>query len=98
MMVETNKQGRCVRALTAWIPEMEIEDPPVSLTGPLAEAVMECLKVEEPEIEELLYSRNDTTGQWGKLWRRFAHGLLLSAESSVATDVWQAIIKLTTDI
>ncbi|MCJ1249840.1 ATPase synthesis protein 25 mitochondrial [Trapelia coarctata] len=47
-------QAECVHALGEWIPEMDLEEPPVLLRGVLAEAVMEMLSVVEPDVQKIV--------------------------------------------
>ncbi|MCJ1369113.1 ATPase synthesis protein 25 mitochondrial [Loxospora ochrophaea] len=63
-------QSRCIEALTDWIPEMSREEPPVMLRGPVAAAVMECLRVAEPNVEVYVRDPAKMNGEWVRLWKR----------------------------
>lgn len=69
-------QAESVHALSEWIPEMEIEEPPVGLRGVLAEAVMEVLRVAEPGVERMVESGQFEVGQFVRLWRRCEVGVM----------------------
>ena len=67
---ESGHQARCVDALNDWIPEMEREEPPVSLRGDLAKAVIDCLRVADPRVEDQVREHSHERGQWVRLWRQ----------------------------
>ena len=67
-------QAESVHALREWVPEMELEEPPVPLSGMVAEAVMECLRIAEPGIEAQVGSGRYEVCQWVRLWRRCERG------------------------
>ncbi|MCJ1396448.1 ATPase synthesis protein 25 mitochondrial [Xylographa bjoerkii] len=71
----TNHQAKCVAALGDWIPEMELEQPPVPLTGTLARTVMDCLRVADPDVEYRIRRGINENGQWVRLWRRCLQGV-----------------------
>ncbi|MCJ1296082.1 ATPase synthesis protein 25 mitochondrial [Xylographa carneopallida] len=78
----TDHQADCVAALRDWIPEMEIEQPPVPLTGTLARTVMDCLRVADPDVENQVHRGLNGKGQWVRLWRRCLQGAASSDEIS----------------
>ncbi|MCJ1385597.1 ATPase synthesis protein 25 mitochondrial [Xylographa soralifera] len=78
----TDHQANCVVALRDWIPEMEIEQPPVPLTGTLARTVIDCLRVADPDVEYQINRGHNEKGQWVRLWRRCLQGAASSDEIS----------------
>ena len=78
----TNHQANCVAALREWIPELEIEQPPVPLTGTLARTVMDCLRVADPDVEYQTRRGLNNKGQWVQLWRQCLEGAASSDEIS----------------
>lgn len=69
-VAESGHQSRCVEALSEWVPEMEREEPPVSLRGDLASAVIDCLRVADPRVEDQVRDHSNERGQWVRLWKR----------------------------
>ena len=65
----TGRQASCISALRAWVMEMEQEEPPVPFAE-VAGAVMGCLKVVEPGIEQDSSNGQYGNGEWIKMWRR----------------------------
>ena len=86
-VTESSHQARCFDAISAWIPEMSIEEPRVVISGDLAKSILECLQVANPTLEEEVHSGLNEHKQWVKLWRRCENGLatlpeLLDKESA----------------
>ncbi|KAI9723984.1 MAG: hypothetical protein M1812_000702 [Candelaria pacifica] len=69
MTAYTGNQKKCIHVLRAWIPEMEREQPPVSLQGRVAVAVQECLLVADPWVAEEAGSESTVDGEWVKIWK-----------------------------
>ena len=69
-VASTKNQAKCMEVLRTWVPEMQIEEPPVKLEGAVAEAVMECVRVAEPHIEDDEGKRLNERGEWVRLWRQ----------------------------
>lgn len=69
-VAETKDQIQCTDALRSFVPEMALEQPPVILSGEVAKAVMECLRVVAPDIESK-WMTPDWKGEtrWSELWR-----------------------------
>ncbi|MCJ1332592.1 ATPase synthesis protein 25 mitochondrial [Thelotrema lepadinum] len=63
-------QRRAIQALEEWIPEMELESPPVHISQDLARAIMLCLQVADPIVVDHVTSGINKQGQWVRLWRR----------------------------
>ncbi|KAI4134120.1 MAG: hypothetical protein LQ347_001779 [Umbilicaria vellea] len=74
-VASTAHQAHCMQALRTWVSEMQIEEPPVELVGAVAEAVMECVRVAEPSIENAVAENWNEMGEWTRLWRRCLAGL-----------------------
>ncbi len=74
-IAQTGNQKECMQTLRAWIHEMEREQPPVSLTGSVAGAVLECLLVADPWVADDAESEGAVNGEWVRLWRRCEQGL-----------------------
>ncbi|MCJ1252305.1 ATPase synthesis protein 25 mitochondrial [Lignoscripta atroalba] len=69
-VAKTRHQAKCIDALRTWIPEMDREQPPVRLGGFLAETVMSCLQVAEPDVEKQVSEHSNEIGEWTRLWRQ----------------------------
>ncbi|KAH0547630.1 hypothetical protein FGG08_000119 [Glutinoglossum americanum] len=68
-IAETSNRVQCMRALRTGVSDMEIEEPPVELTGDVALAVRECLAVVAPDVSGDALA----DGEWARLWRRCKH-------------------------
>lgn len=75
-VAQRRHQSKCIDALRTWVPEMEQEEPALMLGKPgrlmkgLAQAVMECVRVADPDAEsDFIHGRNLET-EWVILWRR----------------------------
>lgn len=75
-VAQRRHQSKCIAALRTWVPEMEQEEPALMLGKPsrlmkrLAQAVMECVRVADPDAEsDFIHGRNLET-EWIILWRR----------------------------
>jgi hypothetical protein len=69
-VANSNHQRRCIEAIEEWLPVMRLENPPVTLSAHLAEALKMCLKVIDPAIETQIQAGKDDNGQWYELWRK----------------------------
>ena len=74
-LAQTGHQRNCMDAIRTWAQEMEYEEPPVMIRGEVAEALMECLKVAEPDVEMQSNEGQNTKGEWVRLWRYCELGL-----------------------
>lgn len=74
-VASTAHQAHCMEVLRTWVAEMQVEEPPVELGGAVAEAVMECVRVAEPDIEVAVAENWNKMGEWSRLWRRCLSGL-----------------------
>lgn len=74
-VASTAHQAHCMQALRTWVAEMQMEEPPVELVGAVAEAVMECVRVAEPYIEDTVAENWNEMGEWSRLWRQCLSGL-----------------------
>ena len=66
----TGHARKCIRALEEWVPEIEIEEPPVLLSADLARSIMHCTQVADPDVLLQVAQNTNQSGQWVKLWRR----------------------------
>ena len=81
-VARTEHQAMCVKALMDWIPEMQLEEPPVSLREHVAEAVKSCLKIADPDVRSQVLDLSNERGQWVRLWRRCDLGLSSSERAA----------------
>ena len=70
VMAASGSQVECDAALRDWLPEMELEQPPVPLAGILARAVVDCLRVAEPDIDVRACQHTEHPGASVLLLRR----------------------------
>ena len=75
VMATKGQQVECITALRDWVPEMELEQPPVPLSGVLAGAVMDCLRVAEADIELRARQPTEHTGVSVSLWHQCQKGI-----------------------
>lgn len=69
-VAEAGHQADCMKALREWVPQMRREEPVVDLDANIAEAIIKCLQVAEPDAAiEAREGRNESA-EWVKLWRR----------------------------
>lgn len=69
-VAETKNQIQCIDVLRNLVPEMALEMPPVRLEGPVAKAVMECLRIVSPDPRSGLAKSNwYHEARWTALWR-----------------------------
>ena len=73
-------QAEAMKCLRECVPEMALEEPPVTMDADIAKAVKSCLFVAEPEIGKIA-ANNDAFGEWASLWRRCNRATLASAEN-----------------
>ncbi|KAL9116333.1 MAG: hypothetical protein Q9187_007146 [Circinaria calcarea] len=86
-VAQSVNQARCVEALSDWVPEMEREEPPVSLRGDLARAVIDCLRVADPRVEDQVRQQSNEDGQWVRLWKRCLWSLQREERSENKTGI-----------
>lgn len=69
-VAKAGQQAACVKTLREWVPQMSREEPAVDLDADIAQAIMECLQIAEPDAAiEAREGRNESA-EWVKLWRR----------------------------
>ena len=51
------------------VPDMDQEEPPVRFDKELAEAVMDCLLIAEPNVESMAMDEWNHEREWVRLWR-----------------------------
>ncbi|KAL2044517.1 hypothetical protein N7G274_003222 [Stereocaulon virgatum] len=64
-----------MRMLRECIPEMHREEPAVQLDADLAQAVMECVLVAEPNIKRMAMDESNHEREWVRLWRHCQEAL-----------------------
>ena len=79
-VAESGVQRECAKYLNCWTPEMEVEDPPINITGALAVAMMKCLKVADPDVQREVELGENPYGNWVNLWKHCQQGLDLPSE------------------
>ena len=53
-----------------YVPLMRREEPPVELEGELAEAVLQCLRVADPKVEDDIRTERNEHGESVRRYRR----------------------------
>ncbi|MCJ1335419.1 ATPase synthesis protein 25 mitochondrial [Bachmanniomyces sp. S44760] len=71
-LASSEHQTKCFEALMTLIPDMEREEPPVILDNGLANSIMSCVKVADPNIEQELKLETNNNGWFVRLWNRCA--------------------------
>ncbi len=69
-VAKAGQQAACMKALREWVPQMRREEPAVDLDADIAEAIMECLQVAEPDAAIEAREGQNESAEWVKLWRR----------------------------
>lgn len=69
-VAQSGHQARNMDALREWVPEMDQEEPPVSMDAAVAEAIQACLVVAEPSLESIAVDESSLESEWVQLWRR----------------------------
>ena len=62
-------QSQAMAVLRVRLRQMVVERPPVPLAGDVARAVMRCLKVAHPPVEEEAHQVPFVKGEWVRWWR-----------------------------
>ncbi|KAI9851852.1 MAG: ATPase synthesis protein 25 mitochondrial [Thelocarpon superellum] len=70
LVARTQHLSLCTETLRTWVPQLDCEDPPVVLAGPLAHSVICCLRVVDAQADEEAQHRSRPEGEWARLWRR----------------------------
>ena len=68
-VAQRNHQAYVIRMLRERVPDMAQEEPPVRFDKELAEAVMECLLVAEPNVKSMAMDESNHDREWVRLWR-----------------------------
>lgn len=75
-VAQRRHQSKSIDVLRTWVPEMEQEEPALVLGKPsrlmkgLAQAVMECVRVADPDAESDFINGRNLETEWVILWRR----------------------------
>ena len=64
-----------------YVPLMRREEPPVELEGEPAEALLQCLRVADPKVEDDIRTERNKRGEWVRLYRRCQDALRLGSRS-----------------
>ena len=68
-VAEAGHQAHTMKALREWVPRMKREEPIVELDTDLAEVIMDCVQVAEPDTANEAGEGRNESGEWVKLWR-----------------------------
>ena len=68
-VAQKNHQAYVIRMLRERIPDMDREEPPVRFDKELAEAVMDCLLIAEPNVKTMAMDESNHDREWVRLWR-----------------------------
>ena len=68
-VVQRNHQAYVGRILRERIPDMDREEPPVHIDKELAEVIIDCLQVAEPNVESMAAQEANDDHEWARLWR-----------------------------
>lgn len=68
-VAQRNHQAYVIRMLRERVPEMAQEEPPVRFDKELAEAVMDCLLIAEPNVKSMAMDESHHDREWVRLWR-----------------------------
>lgn len=68
-VAQRNHQAYVIRMLRERVPDMDQEEPPVRFDKELAEVVMDCLLIAEPNVESMAMDESNHNREWVRLWR-----------------------------
>ena len=68
-VAQRNHQAYVIRMLRERVPDMIQEEPPVRFDRELAEAVMDCLLIAEPNVKSMAMDESNHDREWVRLWR-----------------------------
>ena len=68
-VAQRNHQAYVIRMLRERVPDMDQEKPPVRFDKELAEVVMDCLLIAEPNVESMAMDESNHDREWVRLWR-----------------------------
>ena len=74
-VAEMGHQSNCIGALEEWIPELDLEQPPVQIAAELSRSILYCLEVADPDVVRQFEDGSNEKGQWVRLWKRCLGGL-----------------------
>ena len=80
-VAQRNHQANTLAAHWMCIPLLRREEPPVELEGELARAVLQCLTVADPKVEDDIRTGRNERGEWVRLYRRCQDALRLDRTS-----------------
>ena len=68
-VAQRNHQAYVIRMLRERVPDMDQEEPPVRFDKELAEVVMDCLLIAEPNVKSMAMDKSNHEREWVRLWR-----------------------------
>ena len=68
-VAQRNHQAYVIRMLRERVPDMDQEEPPVHFDRELAEVVMDCLLIAEPNVKSMVMDESNHEREWVKLWK-----------------------------
>lgn len=68
-VAQRNHQAYVIRMLRERVPDMGQEEPPVRFDKELAEVVMDCLLIAEPNVKSMAMVESNHDREWVRLWR-----------------------------
>lgn len=71
-------QSNTMAVLRQSIASMNREEPPVKLEGEIARAVLQCLSVADPRVEDDVRTQRNERGEWVRLYRKCQEALKVS--------------------
>lgn len=71
-------QSKTMAVLRQSIASMSREEPPVKLEGEVARAVLQCLSIADPLVEDDVRKQRNERGEWVRLYRRCQEALKVS--------------------
>lgn len=75
LFARLDRQSEAMAVLRTRLHHMAMERPPVRLAGDVARAVMRCLKIAHPAVEEQAHQVPFVKGEWVRWWRLCEEGL-----------------------
>ncbi|PGH23732.1 hypothetical protein AJ80_02160 [Polytolypa hystricis UAMH7299] len=79
LCLERGNENYIIRVLDECVPMIEREEPPVLLDAELAEKIMACLFVVDPQIRD--HAQEDVLGPYVQLWNKCLNALFLERAS-----------------
>ncbi|KAI9883986.1 MAG: DNA-directed RNA polymerase [Watsoniomyces obsoletus] len=68
-VAKTRHQAECIRVLRAWLPQMVMEKPSVTISSFLARRIQRCILCAHPSVVEEAKIVPPVVGEWIRWWR-----------------------------